>query len=294
MKKLLVAGVIILFLCVGIAPSIHANIQKETLDGDLVEFSTDICGLHGNKQNKVQLTQEQAEELDRLFKRMKTKLNNYETRETTIKIFRDIIVELGKYGIIEDSAIQRLQQLIYRWGQHPKTTTSFWKNPTQPIVNEYSNYFCFISGETTTTKLVGLVERGCSALLYSLFWVYFLSGELFVQIRTFFTKVINFFIEKQFLINGGIISFGNRHRSPSPPNQMESYPAEGWIWTQGLNGELSWNGTYYGTVRQLRSPIYAYYTYYIGAVGFLGVTLTRDDGKLYILGSTMRLQIAPA
>ena len=87
MKKLLVAGVIILFLCVGIAPSIHANIQKETLDGDLVEFSTDICGLHGNKQNKVQLTQEQAEEIDRLFKRMKTKLNNYETRETTIKIF---------------------------------------------------------------------------------------------------------------------------------------------------------------------------------------------------------------
>ena len=293
MKKLLVTTAILLLVGVAVAPSIYANIHP-SLDSELVEFTTEICGRPGIKPNKVRLSKDQAAEIDRLFENMKSKLTNVETREATIEIFKDTIVELEKYRLIETSAIQRLQQLIYRWCQHPKTTTSLWKNPTQYPVNEYSNYFCFISGETTTTKLVGLVERGCSGLLYALFWVYFLSGELFVQIRTVFTKVIDFFIEKQFPINGGIISFGNRHRSPSPPNQMQSYPAEGWIWTQGINGELSWNGTYYGTIKQLKSPIYAYYTYYIGAVGFLGLTLTRDDRKLYILGSTMRLQIAPA
>jgi len=292
-KKLFVTSIVILFIGLALAPSIHANITKNVVENELVEITTEICGLPGMKPQTVKLTQEETEEVDRLFDEIKIKLDNVKTREATIEIFNDVILELDKYGLIQNLNIHKLQQSIYRWYQHPNNRDQSQVDPIQLPINDHSNYFCLISGETTTTKLVGLVERGCSALLYSLFWVYFLSGEVFVQIRTFFQKVTNFFEEKDFPFNGGIISFGNRHRSPSPPNQMKSYPAEGWIWTQGINGQISWNGTYYGTIRQLRSPIYDYYTYYIGAVGFLGLTLTRDDGKSYILGFTIRVKIGP-
>jgi len=44
LKKLLVVGVIVLFLGLACAPSINANVSK---DSELVEITTEICGLGG-------------------------------------------------------------------------------------------------------------------------------------------------------------------------------------------------------------------------------------------------------
>jgi len=43
MKKLLVAGVIVLFLGLAIAPSINANVSKASIDSELVEITTELC-----------------------------------------------------------------------------------------------------------------------------------------------------------------------------------------------------------------------------------------------------------
>ena len=71
MKKLLVVGVIGLFLGLAISPSINADVRKKS---ELVEITTEIFGLNGRRHN-VQLTQEDAEEVDRIFENIKLELN---------------------------------------------------------------------------------------------------------------------------------------------------------------------------------------------------------------------------
>ena len=56
MKKLLVIGVIGLFLGLAIAPSINANVSR---DNEMVEITTEVCGLGGGKHT-VQLIAEGA------------------------------------------------------------------------------------------------------------------------------------------------------------------------------------------------------------------------------------------
>ncbi len=60
MKKLLVVGVIALFLGFAIAPSINANVSKASIDSELVEITTEVCGLNG-ENHTIQLTNEEAD-----------------------------------------------------------------------------------------------------------------------------------------------------------------------------------------------------------------------------------------
>ena len=99
MKKLLVFGVIVLFLGVVIAPSINANISKASVDSELVEFTTEICGLDGGKHT-VQLTQCQIKQLDKLFDGIREQLNKAETREDFIESFNRAIQVFKKEGYL--------------------------------------------------------------------------------------------------------------------------------------------------------------------------------------------------
>ncbi len=108
-KKILISiGISILFFSAAIAPSINANISKES---ELVEITTEICGLDGEKHN-VQLTQEEAEEVDRLFDNIKEKLDRAETREEADRIFEKAVVELDKYGLLGGLSVEKAQKLV--------------------------------------------------------------------------------------------------------------------------------------------------------------------------------------
>jgi len=48
-KKGVVVAVILLFIGLAFAPSINANISKASIDSELVEFTTEVCGLNGGK-----------------------------------------------------------------------------------------------------------------------------------------------------------------------------------------------------------------------------------------------------
>jgi len=67
MKKLLAVGVIVLFIGLAIAPSINANISKAFVDSELVEITTEVCGINGVTPNTVSLSKEDAEEVEALF-----------------------------------------------------------------------------------------------------------------------------------------------------------------------------------------------------------------------------------
>ena len=59
MKKLLAVGVIVLFLGLAIAPSINADVSKASIDSEMVEYTTEVCGVNSKKQT-ITLTQEEA------------------------------------------------------------------------------------------------------------------------------------------------------------------------------------------------------------------------------------------
>ncbi|UCD13962.1 MAG: hypothetical protein JSW60_00665 [Thermoplasmatales archaeon] len=48
-RNALAVGIILLFIGVAFAPSINANISKE-----MVEFTTEVCGLNGGKIRKIE------------------------------------------------------------------------------------------------------------------------------------------------------------------------------------------------------------------------------------------------
>ncbi|GAH55890.1 unnamed protein product, partial [marine sediment metagenome] len=93
MKKLLVVGIIFLFLGLAFAPSINANISKASIESEMVEITTEICGFNGGKHT-VQLTKEEAEEVEQLIDDIERRLDKVETREEAVEIFNEAIVEL--------------------------------------------------------------------------------------------------------------------------------------------------------------------------------------------------------
>jgi len=106
-KKYIVVAVILSFIGLAFAPSINANISKE----ELVEFTTEICGLNGGKQT-VKLTQQQADEVKELFDSINMRLNTTDSREQVEEIFKDTVVELDKYGLLGELSVKQAQKSI--------------------------------------------------------------------------------------------------------------------------------------------------------------------------------------
>jgi hypothetical protein len=173
----------------------------------------------------------------------------------------------------------------------------FMKNNYQDDSQNTSNYFCFITGETTNTHLINLVELGFSASLYVLFILYFFaqfvsSGDtIFLFINQLKNIHYNYQqIRPPFLPGMGTISFGTRHRSPSPPNQLKTFPTTGWIKAIGTNGQSFTNGSFIGGIRSLKSPIYDYYTYFVGITGFIGISIILNNQINWFLGGALQMK----
>jgi hypothetical protein len=153
MKKLLVVGVIVLFLGFACAPSINANVSR---DSELVEITTEICGLGGGKHT-IQLTQEEAEELEQLIEYIEQKLDEVETREEAVEIFNDAVVKLDKYGLLGGLSVKQAQNLITRDFQKNKLLPVF-KNLVSRFLesSDFENIFCLIFIDITKSNWIML------------------------------------------------------------------------------------------------------------------------------------------
>jgi len=115
MKKLISAIVILLFIGLAFAPSINANVGKE----ELVEFTTEVCGLNGGKQT-VKLTQQQADEVKELFDSINMRLNATKSKGEAEEIFKDAVVQLDKYGLLGGLSVKQAQKLVIGGYQNPR------------------------------------------------------------------------------------------------------------------------------------------------------------------------------
>ena len=57
-KKGMTGAIIFLFISIAVVPSIHANVVKASSDIEVIEVTTEACGISGLKPNTVKLTKQ--------------------------------------------------------------------------------------------------------------------------------------------------------------------------------------------------------------------------------------------
>ena len=113
MKQILVVGIILLFIGVAVAPSINPGVVTASFDDDLVEVTTQACGIQGYKDTTVKLTREQYQNLEEYLVEFRARLNQTTTKEEAVPIFKEAVVELDKYGLLpRGMSVERAQRLV--------------------------------------------------------------------------------------------------------------------------------------------------------------------------------------
>ena len=87
-------AIVFLFIGVAIAPSINFTVVKASNDNDLVEVTTQACGIKGYGNTTVKLTREQYQNLEEYLVEFRERLNQTSTREDAVPIFKEAVVEL--------------------------------------------------------------------------------------------------------------------------------------------------------------------------------------------------------
>ena len=133
MKKLLALGIIFLFFGVAVAPSINSSVVKTS--DDLIEVTSQACGIQGFGNTTVKLTKQQYQDLEQYLVDFRARLNQTTTREEAVPIFKDAVVELNKYGLLpKGMSVERAQHLV-TFGSRIKHTPTIVKKLNQSSIN---------------------------------------------------------------------------------------------------------------------------------------------------------------
>jgi len=147
MKKILIMiGIILLFVGVTIAPTINFNTVKASTDDDLVEVTTQACGINGYGNTTVKLTRQQYQNLEQYLVEFRARLNQTSTRDDAVPIFKDAVVELDKYGLLpKGMSVERAQKLVTTYQVHPNVE-KLMNSPKLSLSHlEFNNVFCLLS-----------------------------------------------------------------------------------------------------------------------------------------------------
>lgn len=298
-RKCLVISVIMIFIGVAVAPTINFNTVKASTDDGLIEVTTQACGIKGYEDTTVKLTREQYKNLEQYLVEFRAQINESSTWEETAILFRQAVVTLYDYDLLpKNMGIDDAQRLVTRGFQEPRLMSrSASLNRNKQLSND-SNFLCLLTGITTRTSIIGIPELGIAALIYLMFFPYFIEQiiseephrmeQILLKLRNLTSSIQR--LSSRRIIQAGTIVFGTSKDEYIPP-EFRFLPAYGWIDTQGLFGKKSWNGTFFGGIRTLQGFEFRSFSYYIGATGFVGLTVNKGDGKKFFLGSAVRCDV---
>ena len=275
MKRILVLGVILLFIGVSIAPSININVVKASNDNDLVEVTTQACGIKGYRDTTVKLTRQQYLNLEEYLVEFRSRLNQTTTREEAVPLFKEAVVELNKYGLLPKGMSEKAaQQLVtgrtQSTGFEHLMKKPFLRNQFTPSDNE--NFLCLVYGIITGYTF----SFGPILLLLSLFY-----PGITALVRT-----LPFILIPIDILH--TITFGEYQPG-------DYYPANGWLGTFGLNGRRVFHDQpLYGALPLDTIGInYPWGTnyYYPGIMGFTGLHINIVEEVHFYLGSALWVKI---
>lgn len=194
-RKVLVFTVIFLFIGLAIAPSITANVSKTSSGDELIEFTTEIYGIPRLKPQTVKLTKQQANEVEHLFDTMKRRLDNTTSREETITIFKQAVVELDKYGLLGGLSVEQTQKLVSEEFQNPKMMKLLESISSRWNGLGAKNLFCLVFANITNVDFMGIESFPImivTLILFSLGWGSKLASFLYMWSQTKPFRMMNF------------------------------------------------------------------------------------------------------
>jgi len=292
MKNSLVVFVILLFICAAASPSVNQNVVKASNDNDLVEVTTQACGIKGYRDTTVKLTKQQYQNLEQYLVEFRARLNQTSTREEAVPIFKEAVVELNKYGLLPKGMnVERAQKLVLGPYQNIKLLKGLEKLSTKLENSSFpgGNKNCLIYGETrNNTCFQGLISRIIYEGLFLLYAsiIYFSPILLGLVIVSALKTLALSLILRNFPYIGATIYHGIQGWGgsvpgvPPPPPHYE--PTEGSIWTNGAYGEMQWNGQIYGYLTLFSAPLIGLFMAFFPAVnGFIGLRLNSNNTDYY-------------
>ncbi len=300
LKKGLVVSVILLFIGVAVAPGINQSVVTASTDDDLVEVTTQACGIQGYGNTTVKLTKEQYQNLETYLVEFRARLNQTTTREETVPIFKEAVVELDKYGLLpRGMCVERAQRLVTSGYWFEKKLQFFEKlyDRTPVPQNVIQNQFCFVAGYTYNSLLVGPISMTCFVTLLAMsYFFYYLAvatGSIGLKILSTILEIVALGVDFLLLSLpvvpfeiGGFVTFGDVMEQWEAPSYY--HPSRGWIFSVGVNGFQSLNGSFYGTLREFG---FFMSMLYVGLSGFVGIVLGSmlPSMNLFFIGSAYKV-----
>ena len=299
MKKMkrqwLAVGIILLFVGVTIAPTINYNVVEASTDDDLVEVTTQACGIQGYGNSTVKLTREQYQDLKQYLVEFRARINQTTTREEAIPIFEEAVVQFEKYGLLPKGMTVAQAKHLLTDHHILSTRTTQLREKISPFLDEYENAVCLLAGSFTGSVPHSPVDM----MINRIFWLFeplyeehptriielLLEIILYIYIGSFFLSTLLFYIIPFHLfltISMGYTAFG------------AYVPAFGSLTTIGLNGLKQWSGGMCGALPFLpRIPYPTQDTPGIyGFTGFAWYNVFTDD-ELFYVGSALWVRIEP-
>ena len=135
LKKGLAVGIIFLFIGVAAAPSINSTVVKASDDNDLMEVTSQACGVQGFGNTSVKLTTQQYNDLEQYLVDFRARLNQTTTREEAVPIFKDAVLELNKYGLLPKGMSVAQAQRLVTIGYRIQRVPTIMKKLDQSLIN---------------------------------------------------------------------------------------------------------------------------------------------------------------
>ena len=284
LKKSLVITIIFLFIGVTVAPSINQSVVKASNDNDLVEVTTQACGIKGYGYTTVKLTKEQYQNLEQYIVEFRARLNQTTTKEEVIPIFKEAVVELDKYGLLpRGMSVERAQRLVSVENLNKDILRLYRKINHDDVASpgHLHNHFSFIAGEATNCYIASplLIING----LFGLIADWFLSFSLyrFLPVNLFGKILFSHYWE----CNGALGGSSGWDKS------------KGEIFTFGIlgNGSLRISGDFLiGNIRAFYTPLAVpgYNVYYLGIRGFSGIQFyNKTSGSKNFFGWCLEVDV---
>jgi len=286
LMKSQVIAVIILFIGVAVAPSINFKVVKASKDNDIVEVTSQACGIQGFGNTTVKLTKEQYQDLEQYLVDFRARLNQTTTLGEAVPIFKEAVVELNKYGLLpKGMGVEKAQKLVLRFSQYPRYLRYLDRIQHNKLISDYENYYCLIAGHTTYTASQGLLMSIINLMTR---WYYlpsfFLGFIILGNMISAFNPILIF----------SILGIGLYYQPFGYPSH--SYPSNGWISTIGLYGFTNWTGNFYGAINNEYMIRMLGASFYPAVIGFFGIIIhpliNVDKIDSYYIGSTLKIKLS--
>lgn len=291
-RKILIGSIIAVALLVLV--SFSSTVAKISVDNELVEVTTEFCGIDGLEPYTVKMSEDDFQELKEYLNEFKENLDTVESTEEAIKIYNEAIHELDNYGLLGSLSIDRAKILVTGWHQNSRVSKLFEERffTEQENSEDIENYLCLISGQTTIT----LFQPILSTLLF-VFLEFYSKIYLIMSIFTLFSKLffetyrlLYFFVEKHW-------NFCSLKQKLLVGADVWFIRSNGWVNTIGLMGNNMINGTFIGKV-----PFYIHGARWDllgdegrGVLGFTGLKLNLDEESYesFFIGNALEVRLGP-